>query len=88
MPTKKETDPKAGPKRLTTTRVTETNCSGNETIRERCRSWIRSATSARVDLLEIEVGSLRKRVRQLEARLGNIERTLRVHLIDCDEVAR
>lgn len=86
MNTNKRTDPKAGPKTLTTTREVVTHCSDNNTIRERCRSWIRSARCARVDGLEIEVGSLRKRVRQLEARLGNIERALRVHLIDCEEV--
>ena len=65
---------------LTTTRVTDADCSGNDTTRERRLSWLRSAHNARA------IVRLERRLRRIESRVDQIEFELKTHLADCAEV--
>ena len=83
MKTNKETDPKAGPQRLTTTRELAANHNGNDTTRERCNTCARSAFIVR---LARRVVRLERRVRRLESRVGHLEAVVEAHLAECAEV--
>jgi hypothetical protein len=65
---------------LTTTREVATDCSGNDTNRERCMSWIRSAKNARA------IDRIDRRLRRIETRVDQLESALEAHLADCSEV--
>jgi len=67
---------------LTTTREFTADCSGTNTIRERCTSWIRSAKNARA------IDRIDRRLRRIESRVDQLEAALAAHLADCSEVKR
>ena len=67
---------------LTTTRVIATDCSGSNTTRERCMSWIRSAKNARA------IDRIDRRLRRIESRVDQLEAAIAAHLADCSEVKR
>jgi hypothetical protein len=67
---------------LTTTREVTADCSGSNTTRERCMSWIRSARNARA------IDRIDRRLRRIETRVDQLEAALAAHLANCSEVER
>jgi uncharacterized protein (DUF2252 family) len=65
---------------LTTTREVTADCSGSNTTRERCMSWIRSAKNARA------IDRIDRRLRRIESRVEQLESALEAHLAKCSEV--